>query len=63
MAVLLVCEGMKMLFQAVDVLPCLPQYESLWDVVWLIKIDVFIVGTIALLLLYFSVPIYHRTSG
>ena len=60
MAVLLVCEGMKMLFQAVDVLPYLPQYESLWDVVWLIKIDVFIVGTIASLLLYFSVPIYYR---
>lgn len=60
MAILLVCEGMKMLFQAVDVLPYLPQYESLWDVVWLVKIDVFIIGTIASLLLYFSVPIYYR---
>ena len=60
MAVLLVCEGMKMLFQAVDVLPYLPQYESIWDVVWLVKIDVFIIGTIASLLLYFSVPIYYR---
>ncbi len=60
MAVLLVCEGMKMLFQAVDVLPYLPQYESLWDIVWFIKIDVFIIGTIASLFLYFSVPIYYR---
>ena len=60
MAVLLVCEGMKMLFQAVDVLPYLPQYESIWDVVWLVKIDVFIIGTIASLFLYFSVPIYYR---
>ena len=60
MAILLVCEGMKMLFQAVDVLPYLPQYEAIWDVVWLVKIDVFIIGTIASLLLYFSVPIYYR---
>ena len=60
MAVLLVCEGMKMLFQAVDVLPYLPQYESIWDIVWFIKIDVFIIGTIASLFLYFSVPIYYR---
>ena len=60
MAVLLVCEGMKMLFQAVDVLPYLPQYESLWDIVWLIKIDVFIIGTIASLFLYLSVPIYYK---
>ena len=60
MAILLVCEGMKMLFQAVDVLPDLPQYEAIWDVVWLVKIDVFIIGTIASLLLYFSVPIYYR---
>ena len=60
MAVLLVCEGMKMLFQAVDVLPYLPQYESLWDIAWLIKIDVFIIGTIASLFLYLSVPIYYK---
>ena len=60
MAVLLVCEGMKMLFQAVDVLPLVERYESLWNVVWLIKIDVFIVGTIASLFLYLSVPVYYR---
>ena len=32
MAVLLICEGMKMLFQAVDIVPYLPQFEP-WNVI------------------------------
>ena len=60
MAVLLICEGMKMLFQAVDIIPYLPQFEPLWNVIWLVKIDVFIIGTITSIFLYLSIPVYYR---
>ena len=56
MAVLLICEGMKMLFQAVDIIPYLPQFEPLWNVIWLVKIDVFIIGTITVSYTHLTLP-------
>ena len=41
MAVLLFCEGLKGLWQAVNIVPYSVDFQHIWDYTWMLKIDVF----------------------
>ena len=60
MATLLLCEGFKGLWQAVNIVPYSHELQHIWDYTWILKIDVFFTAQIAALFLYFLFPVYFK---
>lgn len=60
MATLLLCEGLKGLWQAVNIVPYSNQFQHIWDYTWILKIDVFFTAQIAALFLYLLFPVYFK---
>ena len=60
MAVLLFCEGLKGLWQAVNIVPYSVDFQHIWDYTWMLKIDVFFTAQIAALFMYFLFPVYFK---
>ena len=62
MAVLLFCEGIKASFLALEVVPYSSHWQSLWDILFPLKMEPFMVAQITSILLYISFPIYYRVN-
>ena len=62
MAVLLFCEGIKASFLALEVVPYSSHWQSVWDILFPLKMEPFMVAQITSILLYISFPIYYRVN-
>ena len=62
MAVLLFCEGIKASFLALEVFPYSSHWEGLWDILFPLKMEPFMVAQITSILLYLSFPVYYRVN-
>ena len=58
MAVLLFCEGIKASFLALEVFPYASHWQGLWDILFPLKMKLFMAAQITSILLYLSFPIY-----
>lgn len=62
MAVLLFCEGIKASYLALEVFPYSSHWQGLWDILFPLKMEPFMVAQITSILLYLSFPIYYRVN-
>tara|TARA_A200000113_G_scaffold203792_1_gene199095 strand:- start:187 stop:1602 length:1416 start_codon:yes stop_codon:yes gene_type:complete len=62
MSVLLFCEGIKASFLALEVVPYSSHWQSLWDILFHLKMEPFMVAQITSILLYISFPVYYRVN-
>ena len=62
MAVLLFCEGIKASFLALEIVPYSSHWQDLWDTLFPLKMEPFMVAQITSILLYISFPIYYRVN-
>ena len=62
MAVLLFCEGIKASFLALEIFPYSSHWQGLWDILFPLKMEPFMVAQITSILLYLSFPIYYRVN-
>ena len=60
---LLLVEGFKNLWIALEVFPFMHEWNSFWIVAWNIKFDFFFSMQIAAILLYLCFPIYYKMRG
>ena len=60
---LLLVEGCKNLWIAIEVFPFMHEWNSFWVVAWNIKFDFFFSMQIAAILLYLCFPIYYKIRG
>ena len=60
---LLFFEGLKGLWQGTSVVPYSVDFQAAWDVLWILKIDVFFVAQITAVLLYFLFPVYFKINA
>ena len=62
-ATLLLVEGFKCLWIAMEVFPYMHEWHSFWVVAWNIKFDFFFSMQIAAIFLYLCFPIYYKIVG
>ena len=53
MATLLFFEGLKCLWQGTNIVPYSVDLQNVWDIGWILKIDVFFIAQITAIILYF----------
>ena len=59
MAILLFCEGIKASFLALEIFPYSSHWQGLWDILFPLKMEPFMVAQITSILLYLSFPVYY----
>lgn len=62
MAILLFCEGIKASFLALEIFPYSSHWQGLWDILFPLKMEPFMVAQITSILLYLSFPVYYRVK-
>ncbi len=62
-SILLFFEGLKGLWQASNIVPYSFEFQQIWDVVWILKIDVFMIANITAVILYLLFPVYFRINA
>ena len=62
MSILLFCEGIKASFLALEIFPYSSQWEGLWNILFPLKMEVFMFAQITSILLYLSFPVYYRVN-
>ena len=62
-SILLFFEGLKGLWQATNIIPYSVYFQDIWDWLWIIKIDVFMIANITAVILYFLFPVYFRINA
>ncbi|DAC25082.1 MAG TPA: hypothetical protein HA330_05400 [Candidatus Thalassarchaeaceae archaeon] len=62
-SILLFFEGLKGLWQASNILPYSFEFQQMWDVLWILKIDVFMIANITAVILYLLFPVYFRINA
>lgn len=62
-SILLFIEGLKGLWQASNILPYSFELQHIWDVIWILKIDVFMIANITAVILYLLFPVYFRINA
>ena len=62
MAILLFCEGIKASFLALEIFPYSSHWQGLWDILFPLKMEPFMVAQITSILLYISFPVYYRVN-
>ena len=60
---LLLFEGLKGLWQASNIVPYSFEFQGIWDGLWILKIDVFMIANITAVILYFLFPVYFRINA
>ena len=60
---LLLFEGLKGLWQASNILPYSFEFQEIWNGLWILKIDVFMIANITAVILYFLFPVYFRINA
>lgn len=59
---LLLFEGLKGVWQASNIMPYGVEFEGIWDVLWILKIDGFMIANITAVILYLLFPVYFRIN-
>ena len=62
-SILLFIEGLKGLWQASNILPYSFELQHIWDVIWILKIDLFMIANITAVILYLLFPVYFRINA
>ena len=63
MATLLFFEGLKCLWQGTNIVPYSVDLQNVWDIGWILKIDVFFIAQITAIILYFLFPVYFKINS
>ena len=63
MATLLFFEGLKCLWQGTNIVPYSVDLQNIWDIGWILKIDVFFIAQITAIILYFLFPVYFKINS
>ena len=61
-SILLVCEGLKASFLALDFFVYSSPWQDLWDILFPLKMEAFMTAQIVSILLYLSFPVYYRVN-
>ena len=59
---LLLFEGLKGFWQASNIIPYSVDFQEMWNILWILKIDVFMIANITAVILYLLFPVYFKIN-